>query len=211
MVKKSLLLMLLVALVVMGSGCAKGIIDVGTVSEQNIYSNEYFKMNISLPENWTIASEEEMNQMMEAGNEIAVGDDTGKKLASELSKLKTVYLFIASNPNGNGSSFVGIAENLSFNKDIKSGVDYLNHVKIGLEEHQDQIPYQFNKDIYTKNIDGKEFGVLEAMVDIGAEVPLMQYYYVAIENNYALCFISTSVTDEDLMILTNILPTVSFE
>lgn len=211
MFKKSLSLMLLVALVVMGSGCAKGTIETGAVSDQNVYSNEYFKMNISLPEDWTIASEEEMNQMMEAGNEIAAGDDTGKKLALELSKLKTVYLFTASNPNGNGSSFVGIAENLSLNKDIKSGEDYLNHVKESLEELQGQVPYQFNKDIYTKNIGGKEFGVLEAMVDIGAEVPLMQYYYVAIENNYALCFLSTSVTDEDLIVLTNILPTVSFE
>lgn len=189
-------------------------LDAGAV-EGREYKNEFFGMTVKLPDNWVIASDEEKQAILDGGKEVAAGGDENKEKLYDLSLQRTVYLLVTSQKGMSvqditNPSFMTLAEKLSFFQGVKDGKGYLEEVKKQLKALAAQIPYNLDKDIYTERIGGKDFYVLEAVVN-GTGVTLKQKYYASVMNSYALSFITTSYSDEQSESLDEIVKTISFE
>lgn len=189
-------------------------IDAGEV-EGREYKNKFFGMTIKLPSNWIIATDEEKQAIVDSGKQVAAAGDENKEKQYDMSLERTVYLLVTSQKGLNvqditNPSFMTLAEKLSFFQGVKDGKGYLEEVKKQLKALAAQIPYNLDKEIYTEKVGGKEFYVLEAVVN-GTGVTLTQKYYASVINSYALSFITTSYSDEQSESLNEIIKTISFE
>jgi len=209
---KGILLMVMLFLMTSMMGCSAlnsgKTLDQGTM-EGNVYKNEYFGMSVIVPEEWTIASEEEIEELTKSGNEMIAGDDESKKKMLEKAELRTVYLLSATSEEQGIASFMAMAEKLSFLQNVKDGKAYLEAVKENLITLIEEIPYEF-KDIYTVEIGGKEFYALETTID-GGIIKLQQTYYARVENKYALAFITTSMNEANDEAMQGIIDSVEFK
>jgi hypothetical protein len=184
-------------------------------TEGREYINDFFDMKIKVPDNWIIATDEEKQAIVDTGKQVVTGDDEKKSKEYDLSLERTVYLLVTSEKGMNvqditNPNFMTLAEKISFFQGVKDGKDYLEEVKKGLGALSAQIPYTFDKEIYVEKVDDKEFYVLEAVVN-GTGVTMTQKYYSSITNGYALCFITTSYSEEQSKSLETIIKSVSFE
>jgi hypothetical protein len=181
----------------------------------NVYTNDFFKMTINMPDKWVVATDEEKTEVLNLGKEIVAGDDKDKAKQLDLSTLRSVYLLMisekglqvksAGNPN-----FMVLAEKLSFLQGINNGSDYLASIKKQLKSLSSTVPYNLDKEIYTEKIGGKNFSVLEATLEAGT-IKMTQKYYACVLNGYALSFISTGTDDANAKILDTILKSITFK
>jgi hypothetical protein len=190
-------------------------IDLGT-SEGSVYKNEYFNMTITIPDKWIVATDAEKNDLIQKGKQVVAPNDKDKQKQMDYSLEKTVYLLATSekglavndttNPN-----FIAIAEKLNFAQGVvvSDGKAYLEQVKKGLQGIA-QIPYKFEKEIYTEKVGNKDFYVLEATASNG-NVKLVQKYYATKIGDYALSFIATRYNDEQGKKLDTMIKDISFK
>lgn len=240
MLKKLISSILIVSLAISFSACGKSPkdeVDKGTVSttskteakdsksdkkidlgksEGNVYKNEYFNMTINIPDKWIVATDAEKNALMQKGKQVVADNDKDKQKQFDYSLEKTVYLLAisekglsvkdTSNPN-----FMTIAEKLDSMQGavISDGKGYLEQVKKGLQAIT-QIPYKFDKEVYTEKVGNKDFYVLEATVS-NANVKLVQKYYAAKIGDYVLSFVGTSYNDDQAKKLDTIIKSISFK
>ncbi|MBU3127430.1 hypothetical protein [Clostridium tagluense] len=185
-------------------------------NEGNLYTNDFFKMNINIPDKWIVATDEEKTEVLKLGKEVISKDDKSKAKELDLSELRTVYLLMTSqkglkvqsttaNPN-----FIVIAEKLSFFQGVKDGANYLGQVKKQLKTVASTMPYKFDKEIYTEKVGGKSFSVLEATIETGT-IKMTQKYYACVLNGYALSFISTYTDDVGAKSLDGVIKSVTFK
>ncbi len=207
----------LMALLVFVAGCGnnvvesgKKVLDSGSINN-GIYTNDFFGISISIPTNWHVASEEELIQMIEEGNEMVAGDDEDLQKLIQESNLRTVFLLsTTSNDPLSNASFMVMAEKLSFLQGVRTGKDYLEILQQNLEELVAQIPYEFPKEIYTEKIGNQTFHVLETTVDL-VVAEFKQTYYTAVLNGYALAFISTTMDESEEDLLEGMISQISFK
>ena len=188
-------------------------ITLGT-SKGNVYTNDFFKLTLNIPDKWVVASDEDKNKVIEAGEKIVVGDDKAKAKQIDLSLVKSVYLFMVSAKglqvqSTNNPNFMVIAEKLSFYQGVKTGADYLVEVRKQLKAVT-SITYNLDKPVYTEKVGGKNFSVLEATVQTST-IKMTQKYYACVLNGYALSFISTTLDDEGAKTLDATLKSVTFK
>ena len=96
---------------------------------------------------------------------------------------------VESNP-----AFMVVAENMKDFPGIKTGEDYLFHVKKLLQ--QSQLKYSFGKKVYEKNIGSKSFYVLEGKMDIMGKT-VTQEYISTVTEGFCLSFILTYTTKQE--------------
>ncbi|SNS70611.1 hypothetical protein SAMN05446037_10181 [Anaerovirgula multivorans] len=216
--KRSILAVLLVTLfAILITGCGKNniekVISLGSV-EGSTYTNDYFGSTFTIPEEWVIADEEEMEMITNMGQELIAGDDEELNKEIDLSKEKTLNMVMAfkyplTHTDGYNPNIMCIAENLNLVEGlaIKNGDDYLEYSKEVLQ--MSGMPYSF-EDVYTEKIGGKEFHVLVAKLDFGV-MEITQKYYSTIINKYAFNFIVSYSNDEELEELNGVLNTVEFK
>jgi hypothetical protein len=181
--------------------------------EGSKYTNDYFGLDLDVPEGWTIASEEEKAALMQAGQDIIAenNEDLAKKI--DLAKEKILYLLFASkyplNHQGLNPNIICMAENLGLmgSLAVKSGKDYLAATKTNME--QAGMSYTFGE-VTTEKIGGKDFDVMEATLDAGS-VKLTQKYHVAIFDGYALIFINSFTSEEEASEMKAYMDTISFK
>ena len=184
-------------------------------NEGNVYTNDFFKMDITIPDKWIVATDEEKTEVLKQGKEVVSKDDKTKAKQMDLSTLRTVYLLmtsqkglkVQSTPNPN---FIVIAEKLSFFQGVNDGSKYLGEVKKQLKTLASTMPYKFDKEIYTEKVGGKDFSVLEATIDTGT-IKMTQKYYACVLNGYALSFISTYTDDVSAKSLDALVKSVTFK
>ena len=70
-----------------------------------------------------------------------------------------------------------------------------------------QIPTRLAKDVYSQSVGGSQFSVIELVLDYGG-VKVNQRYYAHIRKGYALFFILTYQTNEQLNAETEIMRSV---
>ncbi|MBZ9632926.1 hypothetical protein [Clostridium sp. FP1] len=184
-------------------------------TEGNVYTNDFFKMNINIPDKWIVATDEEKTEVLKLGKEVISKDDKSKAKELDLSELRTVYLLMTSqkglkvqstaNPN-----FIVIAEKLSFFQGVNDGANYLGAVKKQLKTVASTMPYKFDKEIYTEKVGRKNFSVLEATIETGT-IKMTQKYYACVLNGYALSFISTYTDDVGAKSLDGVIKSVTFK
>lgn len=214
-IKSTLIIMLLVALT-FSTGCnltRKNKLCMG-VMEGTTYTNEYFGFTFTIPEKWTLLSEEEKESIMNDFITALPSDSKDLKKQLEKSKAKTLHLVSAYkypieinftfNPNLGCS-----AEKLSLKNRfiIKSGEDYLTLFKSSIEKLK--LPFTFT-DISSEELGGKDFDVMVASIEI-QDIKICQKFYSTIINGYALTFAVSYMTEKQLNDLNNILETIKFD
>lgn len=190
-------------------------IDLGK-SEGNIYKNEYFNMTINIPDKWIVATDDEKNALIQIGKQVVADNDKDKQKQIDYSLEKTVYLLATSQKgltvsDTSNSMFMALAEKLDLMQGvvISDGKGYLEQAKKGLQA-VNQIPYKFDKEIYTEKVGNKDFYVLEATVNNG-NLKIVQKYYAARMGNYVLGFIGTSYNDDQAKNIDSIIKSISFK
>ncbi len=167
-------------------------------TEKGSYKNDFFQMEISFNPDWVIQDKQQMNNLVEMGSEIVVGDNKNLKSAVKASMVNTAYLLtifkyelgsaVEFNP-----SFMVVAENTKNFPGIKNGSDYLFHARKLLE--QSQMEYHFEKDVFEKRIGKANFHVMEAKLDY-LNKTIVQEYMTTVSKGFSLSFI-VSYTNED--------------
>ena len=189
--------MIIVAfLLALSAGCSNNIQKSSNIfSKVSTYKNDSFGITIQIPDNWHIQTREDKN--MEA--------------AFKDSKHNTVNLLTISK-----YPYESDQQNAEFNSvvekgRIKNGKNYLINMK-RLLENDDNRKYLFEKDIYTKKIDGIDFAVLECKLKSlpNEDSYIYQTLYAAIIKDYTYCFILTSAIKEDSNTLNEIINSVKF-
>lgn len=208
-----LTLVMVVAILFSVTGCKLPAeeIDLGTM-EGTTYSNEYFKMTLEVPESWSVLNEDEKKELMDKGMELVAGDDKDFEKQLKNSEYRSVYLISAYkhplntqvdfNPN-----IMSIAEKISFYQGVKDGKEYLEESKKLLEKTE--VPYKFEKDIYSEKVGDKDFYVMETFIEVG-DMKITQEYYSRIDKGYALNFILSYSSEDDKKAVEDILATVKF-
>lgn len=192
-----------------GRNISEKSIDFGTY-DGNVYKNDFFGMSLTIPEEWTLADEEEIKELTKLGREMIAAEDQSINKILELADLTTIYFLVASNDDPfNPASVVVLAEKLNFTQNIRDEEVYLEVLKESMGTYLPIEPH-FNKDIYTEPIGDREFYVLEVETDVGI-MSVSQKYYIKIIDNYVLTFITTFIDDESGEVIEEILKNVEFE
>lgn len=186
-------------------------IGFGTL-ENGIYRNEYFGMRVVLPEGWHPLDEEGKKKVMEMGRKVVASQDKTLGAVLDASEEDTVDLLaVYKHPPGApvpfNPSLSCIAEKVSHLPGIKTGRDYLYHVKTGMQATG--VPYSIGGNIYTENVGGVTFYVLNMSLRAGTWL-IQQKFYSAIMKDYALGFVITYTNQWEYEALMGILRTVSF-
>lgn len=193
-------------------GSTKKTITLGT-QEGTKYSNDYFGLELNVPEDWTIASEDEKAALMQAGQDLIAENNEEMANQIDLAKEKTLSLMFAFkypfNHQGVNPNVLCMAENLGLfgSVTVKSGKDYLAMTKTSME--QTGMPYTFG-DVTTEKLDNTDFDTMEATIDAGA-IKLTQKYYAAIFDGYALVFVNTFSNEEEASEINAFMDTVTFK
>lgn len=186
-------------------------IGFGTL-ENGIYRNEYFGMRVVLPDDWHPLDDESRKKVMETGRKMIAGQDKNLQAALDASELDTVnLLMVYKHPQGApvpfNPSLSCVAEKVSHLPGIKTGRDYLYHVKKGIEASR--VSYVFDQNIYSENIGGVTFDAQNMRLSAGPWL-IQQKYYAAVMKGYALGFVVTYTTPWEQEALKGILASVHF-
>lgn len=205
---------LIVLSIMLMAGCQKKgdkELSLGKI-DGNKYTNEYFGFTAELPQDWNVADQETMKQMMDKGQEVVAKDNEKLQKKLDLAEIKLLNLFMATkNPldfQGINPNILSNAEKLSTLQGIKDGKEYLEASKKLLEGNK-QIPFKFDKEIYTETISGKDFAVLEATLESG-DIKITQKYYSLIIDKYALNFICFYSDSDGLDDINNFIGSIKF-
>ena len=197
------------------SGCRKKKteeIDFGTI-EDSVYRNKYFGFTLRVPDKWQVQDDKAKETITDIGREALLGEDRNFETATNASQLRTVNLLtvfkyplefaVSYNPG-----LACIAEKVDNRTGIKDGKDCLYQVKKFLEASE--LKPAFPKEIYSQTLGSIAFDVLYIEINFGNMV-VKQKYYTTIIKGYALSFIISFSTEEELKSLNQSLESLSFE
>ena len=182
-------------------------------SERNTYTNDYFGINITIPEGWTVQSREE-NSMLENLGRQNSGQTGGTQPAStSIEELQVIYLLVALQlePGTAVDYNPGIqiiANNLTKSDTAVSATQYIK----ALAEQFGRFPNFTLNDagISDTTLSGKTLAFMKAETKIG-EVAVKQTYFATIIKNYAVQFTISYTNKQEKEALLKILDTLDFE
>jgi hypothetical protein len=185
--------------------------DEGVISN-NVYENKYFSFSLPLPDGWAVADSKAKESMRQTSKELVAKDDPALEAAMNKAEQTTYQLLtlsekpIGTSPSPNPSIIVG-AEKVSQVPSIKNGNDYISQAtKILIQ----QLPYEPLEKIYEYDLAGKPFYRTDLVLNtqVGR---LNQSYISMVSKEYALTFILTGQTKEEISRLENIIKAGNFE
>src|SRR5262245_4764704 len=187
-------------------------LDAGTVKDST-YSNTYFGMKLRVPDGWQVQDNQAAKALMEQGKNLMVGDDKSLDAmvsASEKQSLTllTMFKYQPGSPVDFNPGFICLVERVSHLPGIKKGSDYLFHLRKALSAAKMRV--EFDKDFYDESVGGLAFGVLETRMTLGDRT-VRQKYYSTIRKGYALSFVISYTTDDELKTQNEILKSVTFQ
>ncbi|MDD2983702.1 MAG: hypothetical protein PHQ74_09965 [Crocinitomicaceae bacterium] len=169
--------------------------DYGSV-KNGIYKNSFFDLEVTFDPEWAVQNQQQVDQLLELGEEMIVGDNADLKRVIKASKINvsnllTVYKYELGSAVDFNPSFMLTVENTQLVPGIKNGKDYLFHAKKLLSKLE--MKYVFDKDVYEKKIGKTTFHVLEAKIDF-MDLKIKQDYIVTIKNGFSVIFIASYKT-----------------
>ena len=190
----------------------KKAIDFGEF-EGGIYSNSFFNLMLSIPDEWEVLDLESRMEIMKRGGEIVAGNNQGLKAAINAADLKSLNLLSAYEyPPGSAvetnPGIMLIAEKVKHAPGIKRGSDYHFHAKKLMKLSRVKISYP--EEIYETSIDGVTFDVMTSEMTLGPGVVIRQRQYATIMNGYALLVALTYQDESGLGQLEEIVETITF-
>ena len=157
---------------------------------EKTYTSEFADVEVAVPSDWVIATDEEIATLMGLGQDELTG---GNEVANKILETKNVYDAMAQNIY-TGSNIIVMYENLALSVggasiDEKS---YLNILKTQLSS-TDQANYKVG-DVEEVTIGDNTYYMLPTELSSS----LKQAYYVRRVGDYMACVLTTTVGDEDL-------------
>jgi len=158
---------------------------------EGIYKNGYFDLSFSLPKDWVILTEKEMNQLIEVGESIAESADTSEN-NNQRESIPFFGTFKESLKEGYGINPNVIASGEKLDTPL-TGEAYLMRIQEKLLALE--LSYNIGK-IEEVRIEDRHYSRMNAKTYIGDQV-LYQNYYVTMIKDYAIIIIGTYVEEED--------------
>ena len=158
---------------------------------EKTYTSEFSDIEVTVPTDWVVATDEEIATLMELGEDALTG---GNELANKIAKMKTVYDAMAQNIY-TGSNVIVMYENLALSiggssLDEKGYLDIVKTQIGGMGEEN-----RVTGEIYEEKIGEHTYYALPTeLTDMG----IKQVYYARRVDNYMACILTTTVGDEDL-------------
>ena len=193
------------------TGCSKRAqLDPGKING-TVYTNDFFKLQLNIPADWSVNGELAKQQILHAGRDRMKIDNAKTEQAMDASVQRTTQLLTLSrHPMAGGtptSSFGCVSERLVPGVGIENGRDYLNAVVKTLQ--YSTVPLAIEDQSRTEKLGGAEFHVLS----IAYQTPrgkIPQTYYARTTNGYALVFIVTVIDEADKKTTDEILRSIKF-
>lgn len=187
--------------------------DYGKV-EGNKYVNSYFDLEMDVPADWFVQSQEQMDNITRVGKDMVAGDDENMKAIVKASDVNTANLLgvfqheygsaVQFNPN-----FLVIAENVKAAPGMRTGSDYLFQSRRLLTQSQfqyDRIDESFEKE----TINGTDFYKMNAEVSLMG-ITIRQIYYSAILKGFSFNVIISYSSDEQKDALLKVINSMTFK
>jgi hypothetical protein len=182
------------------------------VYEEGVYRNEYLGFRILLPQDWSLQNEEMEKRLTKAGSDYLGHNESESRVMQEQAEETVNYLFtlfkyplgtvIDYNPN-----IIGLAENVADYPGIKTGKEYLQHVRNQLLAAQADFVVSDVSDTYI--LDGRTFYVLRTDLNFMGTIVKQRHYATKI-NEYILLFTYSYQKKESEEELLKILKSVVF-
>lgn len=173
------------------------------------YTNDYFGLTVSIPEDWYIQSREEAAEIAKIGKAAVLGNGADPNLKSvvEATQATTLQLLSAfrhppGTPGVSNSSVIVMAERVKHLPGIRSGAEYCAQLKQGLgmsalKSETDPVESGFK-------IGSLDAHCLPARMNVGTIV-VHQRYYATRYKDYVLALIVSYNSDEELKVAEKIL------
>jgi hypothetical protein len=187
--------------------------DYGTI-KNGIYRNDYFKMQLTVPEKWVVQNKEQTQKIADMGADQIAGGDEKVKSQLKAAEVKTAYLFtVFKEPVGFvttnfNPSYMVVAENLSQYPTVKTGAQYLGEAKKLLQRAA--MGYTFEDELGSVTINGHKFDIMKTKLSAGG-FDVQQWYYSTIINKFSLNFIVSWADDEQKKELDKVIESVKFD
>lgn len=165
----------------------------------NVYTNNFFDLEVTLPEGWSVQSQAQTEELAKIGQDMIAGEDSDFRaaiLASEINiaNLLSVFQFELGTPVAYNPCFALVAENVSSGENIREGKDYLTEARNFL--NQSQVKYNHIDEIFTKEIiNGTTFYIMDCNIDYMGN-RINQRYYSTVKNGFALNAIISFIDEE---------------
>ena len=175
------------------------------------YANKYFGLTLAIPSGWSVQDWDARKQINEKGKELVTSDDPAKKGELDRAADNTLNLLtVSERPLGSSglpnSLLICGAEKPP--ADVRTDADYMLALKNTLKYAQ--VPITIEKDVYSAQIGGVAFSVLDFNTDHSGVI-VSQRYYAHRVKGYVLFFILTYQTPEQLKTLTETLRSVTLQ
>jgi hypothetical protein len=182
--------------------------------EGSTYSNKFFGMSLTIPEKWLAHSADDTDPFRKQGTELIAGENKGMKDKIEAGEQNVVQLISVSHyplnyTGGFNASFQCTAEKLGVLSGVSNSSDYIANFRKIMSQAQGQLKYTLGDTTYSESIGGMSFLALYAHAKLG-QLTLEQKLCVSVIKGYALVFIVTYASEDDLAILDGVLKSVSF-
>ncbi|WP_407309841.1 cell wall-binding repeat-containing protein [Desulfosporosinus sp. SB140] len=177
-------------------------LDFGSINGQT-YTNKYFGITITIPENWLVADNEKLTQKISTNKNVNVSN------SQDASSYNEVYLLFTNKyalGKENNQLFQMVADKID--SSIKNSDDYLNKAKKDLDSSAFKFVYP--KDVYTENIGGVDFKVLEVALKINDSKVVYQKLYATVQKGYGLAICLTYDSNDDITDLNQIVQSIKF-
>lgn len=206
---RAVLCLILAMLMLMTAGCANGDNDTpgasdsgspsetpaefskGVISDTGVYTSEFAGFSFEPPSGWTVLTEEEITQMMEAGSS-SIGEDM------ESINLTTVYDYMAMNENGASNVMIMYEDTTVTNSSDITEEEYSDIVIEGLLE----LDMGYVKgETGSIKIGGNDCYTSAASIDLGESITLEQGYIYRKIGDHMLCICvttSSGLSDSEL-------------
>jgi hypothetical protein len=214
--KTNLLLVLL--LDVIATGCLDKAgkpdnFDYGRV-ENSKYVNSFFDLEMTLPPDWSVQTQEQLEHLTNAGKELVAGDDERMQAVLKASEINTanllaVYQYELGSPVDYNPSIMLIAENIQRASGVRTGGDYLFHSRKLLEQSQmkyDHLDKEFEKEV----INGLDFYKMNAEMSYMG-VTFKQVYYSTVLKGFSFNAIISFANDEQKSDLLKFIHSIKFQ
>jgi hypothetical protein len=186
--------------------------DYGKV-ENNRYVNSYFDFEMSLPPDWVVQTQEEMERITSVGKDLVAGDDQRMKAIIKASEVNTANLLavyrheygaaVEFNPN-----IMLIAENIAHAPGIKSGKEYLFQSRRLLTQSQFQYDH-LDEEFEKEQIGGADFYKMNAQINYGG-LSIGQTYYSTIIKGFSFNVIISYSGETEKQALVNMVNSMTF-
>lgn len=180
--------------------------------EDGVYTNEYFGLELTVPDGWRVADDESSKQLNRKSAEIMAGDSQDMKKLLRQAEGQTINLFTLGKLPQPGSaggavSIVGAAEPVPAWL-VKTGEEYLGQVRRLLE--RTAVKPEFEGPVTKENIGGVEFATMHLRMNyFGTYVT--QKLSATIRKGHAVILTRAYVDEQGAQAVAEVIKTIKFK